>query len=246
MDTSYNVFADFYDNLTLNVDYDERAEYILKLFEKHNHNTGLTLDLACGTGSLTIALAKRGVDIYGIDGSEEMLMQGLSKATEQGLNILFLCQKMENIDLYGTIDTCVCTLDSINHIIDENIVQKVFDRVSLFMNKGGLFLFDVNSIYKHREVLANNTFIYDTDDVYCVWQNTLKDDIVKIDLDFFQEEDGVYYRSEEHFCERAYSDEQLKSMLEKAGFEIKGIYGDMSFDSPKEKEQRLIYVAKKI
>ena len=247
MATSYDVFADFYDSLTLNVNYKQRADYILKALAKHNHNMGLTLDLACGTGNLTIELKKLGVDIYGIDGCQEMLSQALDKAYEEELSILFLCQQMENIDLYGTIDTCVCTLDSINHIIDIDKVQKTFDKVSLFMNPGGCFLFDVNTVYKHREILGNNTFVYDTDNVYCVWQNTLKEnDIVEIDLDFFEEDAGVYYRSEQHFSERAYSHKALTEMLEKAGFKIEAVYGDMTFEKPDEKEQRVIYIARKI
>lgn len=247
MATSYDVFADFYDSLTLNVDYKQRADYIMSVFQKHNHPMGLTLDLACGTGNLTLELKKQGVDVYGIDGCQEMLSQALNKAYEQELNILFLCQQMENIDLYGTIDTCICTLDSINHITDIEKVQKTFDRVSLFMNPDGCFLFDVNTVYKHREVLGNNTFVYDTDSVYCVWQNTLQEkDVVTIDLDFFQEDKGAYYRSEQHFSERAYSHNQLTEMLERAGFKVEAVYGDMTFEQPKEKEQRIIYLARKI
>ncbi|MGN0488422.1 MAG: class I SAM-dependent DNA methyltransferase [Ruminococcus sp.] len=244
---SYNDFAEFYDSLMINAEYKKRAEYILKLFNKLNHNMGLTLDLACGTGNLTLELAKAGVDIYGIDGSEEMLSQAINKSAQQGLNILFLCQKMQEIDLYGTIDTCVCTLDSINHMTDIKDVQKTFDRVSLFMNKGGYFLFDLNTIYKHREILCNNIFVYDTEDVYCVWQNSLKENnLVEIDLDFFIPEDEVYFRASEHFEERAYSDEEITAMLNKAGFEKIALYGEMTFDSPKDTEQRVIYVAQKI
>jgi ubiquinone/menaquinone biosynthesis C-methylase UbiE len=247
MATNYDVFADFYDSLTLNVDYKKRADYIAEVLKKHNHNMGLTLDLACGTGNLTIELKKRGVDIYGIDGCQEMLSQALDKAYDEELSILFLCQKMESIDLYGTIDTCLCTLDSINHITDIDKVQKTFDRVSLFMNPGGCFLFDVNTLYKHRIILGNNTFVYDTDSVYCVWQNTLREnDVVDIDLDFFEENSGAYYRSEQHFSERAYSDAQLTEMLEKAGFRVEAIYGDMTTEIPEENEQRVIYVARKI
>ncbi len=244
---SYNDFAEFYDSLTLNAEYKERAEYILKLFKKLNHNMGLTLDLACGTGNLTIELAKAGVDIYGIDGSEEMLSKAMNKSAEQGLNILFLCQKMQEIDLYGTIDTCICTLDSINHMTEIDDVQETFDKVSLFMNKDGYFLFDVNTIYKHKEILGNNTFVYDTEDVYCVWQNSLKENnLVEIDLDFFIPDDEVYFRASEHFAERAYSDEEITTMLNKAGFKKVALYGEMTFDFPKDTEQRAIYVAKKI
>ncbi len=244
---AYEVFADYYDRLTGNVGYSERADYILSVLERLGHNTGLTLDLACGTGSLTLDLKKKGVDIYGIDGSPDMLSVALQKASEEGEQILYLCQKMQSIDLYGTIDTCICTLDSINHMTNPKDVQKTFQRVSLFMNKGGVFLFDVNTVYKHKCVLSDNVFVFDTDEVYCVWQNTPADDnIVKISLDFFIPEGDNYYRITEEFSERAYTVEELQNMLANAGFEVAAVYGDMTFEAPKEDEQRLIVAARKI
>lgn len=240
----YDFFASYYEGLMKNVEYKNRCKYILEIAKKYNHNMGITLDLACGTGSLTRELKKSGVDVYGIDASAEMLSEAMMKTSEAGLDILYLRQKMQNIDLYGTIDTCVCTLDSINHLTNPEDVEKTFDRVALFMDKDGLFIFDVNTIYKHREILANNTFVYEDEKVFCVWQNTLEDDdIVKIELDFFEEENGVYYRSSESFCERAYSDEFIRQALEKAGFEVKAVYGDLTFDKPCDTEQRVIYVA---
>lgn len=242
---SYNSFARFYDGLMEDADYKKRCNYILELAKLHNHNMGITLDLACGTGSLTRELAKNGVDVYGVDASAEMLSEAMQNTAEEGLNILYLRQKMQSLDLYGTINTCVCTLDSINHITDIDLVKKTFDKVGLFMDDDGLFVFDVNTIYKHREVLADNTFVLENDKVYCVWQNSLEaDDTVNITLDFFEEEDGVYYRSEESFSERAYSDEQIRAMLSDAGFETEAVYGDLTFDNPKETEQRVIYVAR--
>lgn len=243
--SSYVSFSEFYDELMENAEYEKRCEYILKLLQQHNHQPGITLDLACGTGKLTQLLAQKGVDVFGIDASAEMLSQAMQKSAENGLNILYLRQKMQNIDLFGTINTCICTLDSINHLTNEADVAKTFDRVGLFMDDDGLFVFDVNTVYKHRNVLADNTFVYENEKVFCVWQNSLKDnDIVQIDLDFFCEENGVYYRSEESFCERAYSDEQIEKMLTDAGFEIEAVYGDMSFDKPSQNEERLVYVSR--
>ena len=244
--SSYGVFADFYDSLTLNVDYDKRADYILKALKKHGHNPGLTLDLACGTGNLTIPLKRRGVDIYGIDGSPEMLSVAQEKSADEELGILFLCQKMQSIDLYGTIDTCLCTLDSLNHMTDIDDVGKTFERVSLFMNKGGIFLFDVNTVYKHENILADNTFVYDTDDVFCVWQNSLKENkIVDIDLTFFIPSGKSYIRADQHFSERAYTEGELSDMLGKAGFELEAVYADMSFESVGDDTQRAVYIARK-
>ena len=244
---SYEVFADFYDGLTGNVGYKERAQYILDVFKAVHHDAGLTLDLACGTGSLTLELKKLGVDVYGIDASPDMLSVAQQKAFEEEVQILYLCQRMQSIDLYGTIDTCVCTLDSINHLTDVRDVRKTFERVSLFMNKGGVFLFDVNTLYKHKEVLADNVFVFDTDDVYCVWQNTpIDEEVTEISLDFFIPYEKNYTRFSEQFRERAYSPELLTQMLEDAGFELLNIFGDMTMDLPCSDEQRLIFVARKL
>ncbi|MBE6738551.1 MAG: methyltransferase domain-containing protein [Ruminococcaceae bacterium] len=243
---AYETFAQFYDKLTLNAEYEKRAEYILGVLAKHNHPAGLTLDLACGTGTLTILLKKKGVDIYGVDGSADMLSVALQKAADEDEQILFLRQRMQSLDLFGTIDTCVCTLDSINHITDEKVLQKAFDRVSLFMNPEGLFLFDVNTPYKHKNVLADNVFVFDTDEVYCVWQNTpAGDNLTEISLDFFIPEGDTYYRVNESFTERAYTVDELEAMLTKAGFKLEAVYGDLSFSAPKENEERLQIVARK-
>ena len=242
---SYVSFAQFYDGLMQNVEYENRCVYIVELMKRHNHDMGITLDLACGTGTLTRLLAKNGVDVYGIDASAEMLSEAMQKTSEENLNILYLKQKMQSLDLYGTINTCVCTLDSINHLTKAEDVQKAFDKVAFFMDKDGIFMFDVNTVYKHNNILANNTFVYENEKVFCVWQNTLEENnAVTIDLDFFEEENGVYYRSQESFCERAYSDEHIKQMLAQSGFELEATYGDLTFDLPKETEQRVIYVAK--
>lgn len=243
---AYETFAEFYDKLTSNAEYEKRAEYILGVLKKHNHPAGLTLDLACGTGTLTIMLKKKGVDIYGIDGSADMLSVALQKASDEDEQILFLRQKMQSLDLYGTIDTCVCTLDSVNHITDEKVLQKAFERVSLFMNPEGIFLFDVNTPYKHKNVLSDNAFVFDTDEVYCVWQNTpAGENLTDITLDFFIPEGDTYFRATENFRERAYTLEELESMLTKAGFALEAVYGDLTFSAPKEDEERLQIVARK-
>ena len=245
--SGYHIFSQFYDNLTFNVDYSKRADYIQSVFSLCGHDMGLTLDLACGTGTLTVELKKRGVDIYGIDGSYDMLCQAKDKAYDEGLDMLFLCQRMEELDLYGTIDTCICTLDSLNHITDKEKLQRVFDRVALFMNSGGYFLFDVNTVYKHKNILGNNTFVYDTDKVYCVWQNSLKENnIVSIELDMFEREGETYRRYSERFKERAYEISELSEMLEQSGFTIRGIYNDMTTDSLSDNADRAVFVAEMV
>lgn len=243
----YSVFAQFYDQLTVNVDYPRRAEYLLALLARLGHEPGLTLDLACGTGSLTLELFRRGIDVYGADASAEMLMQAREKCMEAGADILFLRQRMQDLDLFGTINTVVCSLDSINHLQGGEQVQRTFQRVSLFLEPGGYFLFDLNTLYKHEEILGSRTFVYDMEDVYCIWQNRHMPATGRVDirLDFFSREGKLYRRSGESFSEYAYPIHTVVEWLREAGFGSIQIYDELTFDPPREDSQRLVFAAKK-
>lgn len=247
--SGYDRFASVYDRLTGNVGYAQRADYLFMLLKNEGIETGTLLDLACGTGSLSVALCEKGFEVIGVDGSFEMLSVAREKCTPYGDKILLLCQDMTELDLFGTIDCAVCSLDSINHLTEEADVYETFRLVSLFMNQGGIFVFDVNTVHKHKNVLADNTFIYEEDDVFCVWQNTYyeEDDSVEIFLDIFTEnQDGSYTREQESFCERAYSDAMLTDMLEMAGFSVQGRFAELTTDAPADDAERVYYVCKKV
>ncbi len=245
---TYTCFSEFYDSLTENVGYSERADYLVEICRRFNHDWGTALDLACGTGSLTLELYKRGIDIFGADASADMLSEAQQKSCENDAQILYICQKMQELELFGKIDTCICTLDSLNHLTNETDVKNTFMRIAKYMSAGGLFIFDVNTVYKHRFVLGNNCFIYDIDEVFCAWQNELdeKTDTVRIILDFFVPDGKTYRRESEEFCERAYSDDALTEWLGEAGFEVKAVFGDMTFEEPPEKCERKFFVAERI
>lgn len=246
---SYGVFSEFYDALTANVSYDTVSQVLSSLLTRYGKSRGLLLDLACGTGSVSVRLAKKGYEVIGLDLSPEMLSEAQNKAYSAGQNILFLCQDMTALDLYGTVDAAVCTLDGLCHLPDEESVFAALQKVSLFMNPGGVFLFDVNSVYKHRAVLGNNTFVYDTDDVYCVWQNTLLPDgvTVQMDLDFFEpvSDEGDYVRQSERFTERAYPRETLEAMLKKAGFTVLDVFDGYSGKPAHDTSERLLFAVRK-
>lgn len=244
---SYSAFARSYDLLMRDADYAARADYLCAALERLGHRPGLTIDLACGTGSMTLELAARGIDVFGLDASPEMLSLARCKAEKAGKDILFLCQKMQEMDLYGSVDTAVCTLDSVNHITSLKDLREAFRRISMFLNPGGYFLFDANTLYKHRRVLADNVFVYDLPEVYCVWQSRCepKSARVSVDLDLFEKCKNGYVRSGEHFSERAYSVKTLESELAGAGLETAAVWGDMSFESPGAEEQRIVVAARK-
>ncbi len=244
----YSAFARFYDRLTFNVDYNGLADYFSKMFEHFGAEPSLVLDLACGTGSLAIELAGKGYDVIGVDASSEMLSVARQKADAAGRDVLFLNQKMQELDLFGTVDCVVCSLDSINHMTSVEDVQATFERISLFLNKGGLFVFDVNTVYKHRKVLSGATFVYDLPEVYCVWINepVTKDNVVKMHLDFFVASGNGYIRYGDEVVERAYSVEEISGMLENAGLEVAGVFEYLTMDKPRGNAVKIVFVTKKM
>ncbi|MGN1481575.1 class I SAM-dependent DNA methyltransferase [Porcipelethomonas sp.] len=243
---SYGIFAEYYDILTQNIDYRKRAEYFNTLIKQSGgKQCGLLLDLACGTGSLSEAMDDLGYDVIAVDSSPEMLGIAMDKKFESGKNIQYVCQDMRELDLYGGVDITICALDSLNHLDNFDDLKTVFSKVFTFTNPEGLFIFDINTEFKHKTILGEHTFIYDTDEVYCVWQNSCENSKVKIDLDFFVPENEKYSRYSESFYENAYSIEDIKHALENTGFRVLNIYDEDSFEPLKENSQRAVFVTQK-
>lgn len=248
MNNSYSHFARYYDTLTQNINYNEIADYFYNLLTTNNIKEGILLDLACGTGSICELMHDKGYEVIGVDNSYDMLNVATQKRAVSGKDILYLCQDMHKLDLYGTIEACICSLDSINHITDEKVLAKVFDKVSLFLIPNGIFIFDVNTCYKHENILSNATFVYDCDDVYCVWQNSkCNNNIISITLDIFaNEEDDSYYRYSEQFSERAYTKDEILNFINNSGFKLLNEYNDYTMDKISSESQRITYVCQKI
>ena len=240
----YDAFAHWYDELTANIDYQALAEYYDAIITRFGGRKGILLDLACGTGSLSMLFSHMGYDVIGVDSSGDMLGEAMSKEHD---GIQYLCQDMTQLDMYGTIDAAVCALDSLNHLDDIDALRAVFDRVSLFCDNGAVFVFDVNTPYKHENVLADNTYVYETDDVFCVWENTyLGDGETDIRLDFFSREGDIYHRSSDGFTERAFSRGDIERLLTEAGFEICAVYDYPTFGEPYPTSEKLTFAARMV
>ena len=248
MSGSYGPLAGCYDQLTYDVDYPRWADYIEKHFARRHIPGRTVLDLACGTGSLTRELARRGYEMIGVDRSPEMLAQAAEKNRGVSpIEPIFLCQSMEKLDLYGTIDACVCCLDSVNYVTDPKKLERAFARVRLFLMPGGLFLFDVNTPEK-LEGLDGQVFLDETEDTYCVrraaWSRRGRTCSYFMDL-FRREESGLWRREEELHRERAYTVPELTAMLERAGFADIRTYAAFRFRPPAPGEQRIFFTARK-
>ena len=247
--SSYDILAGCYDRLTYDVDYPAWADYIEKHFAKNPLPGRTILDLACGTGSLTRELALRGYEMIGADQSPEMLAEAAEKNRGAApIEPIFLCQSMEKLDLYGTVDACVCCLDSVNYVTDPKKLQRAFGRVHLFLTPGGLFLFDVNSPEK-LEGLDGQVFLDETEDAYCVWRAEFsrRSRVCSYFMDLFQLDPstGQWDRGEELHRERAYTVEELTAMLEQAGFSQVRTYGELKLRPPRPGEQRIFFTARK-
>lgn len=243
----YDNFSACYDMFMEDIDYTASAKKLLSLFEKYDRRPTLMLDLACGTGGFSYAFADFGIEVVGVDRSVGMLSSAIEKLSQGQTNPLFLNQSAEELELFGTVDGAVCMLDSLNHITDKDVLKTAFERVSLFLEKGRVFIFDLNTEYKHKEILGNNTFIRESDSAFCVWQNQCEDGkTVDIFLDVFKEnEDGCYQRLSEDFSERAYSDKEIEEILSIAGLERLDILDFDTLKSPKANSQRILYIVRK-
>ena len=245
--SSYNgCFAEFYDRLTDNVDYSARASYIRKLLHIAGVEHGDLVDLGCGTCSLSLPLAKDSFRLTGVDLSEDMLSVAYNKLFDAGCDFSLINDKIEEFEPLSRVDACISTLDTINHIADDADVAKLFSNVFSYLKDDVVFVFDVNTVYKHKKILGDNSFIFDEDDFFLAWDNEQYDDnLVRIMLDFFVHTGDVYVRHSEEFFEKAYDIDYLKSMLEETGFSVRDIYDDLSFEPPKENSERVFFVCKK-
>lgn len=247
--SSYDFLAGCYDELTYDVRYTAWANYLEKQFRRRGLPGNTVLDLACGTGSLTQELARRGYEMIGVDRSPEMLAQAAEKNGQtDGILPIFLCQPMEKLDLYGTIDACVCCLDSVNYVTDPKKLKRAFQRVHLFLMPGGLFVFDVNTPEKLAG-LDGQVFLDETEDAYCVWraEYSPRSRICSYYMDLFRldRESGRWDRGEELHRERAYCADELTEFLEQAGFRDIKIFGNLKMRPPVPGEDRIFFVARK-
>ena len=243
----YNDFAEVYDKLQ-DADYNRFVDFYEAIFKRLGIKPELVLDLACGTGNITLPMAQRGYDMIGLDMSVEMLNIARDKAYEDNREILFLCQDMCEMELFGTVDAIVCALDGVNYITDYENLKQLFRLVQNYLNPGGVFIFDINSVHKLKNILGNNTFVNDEQGIFYVWQSEFSEEtqVCDVGLTFFQEmEDGSYERFDEFQQERAYTIDQIRSAAEAADLDVTGVYKPFEFSTATDCDERVFFVVSK-
>ncbi len=266
----YHALAPAYDRLNADIDYKAWSLFIQSCFDKYlPARPEIILDLACGTGRMTFPLADMGYDMIGIDGSSDMLAEAYMVSADRSEMVadengdlpqgftspLFLQQDMRDFELYGTVDSVVCCLDSMNYLTEDGDLDKCFSCIHLYLAPGGLLIFDVNTPYKFEHIYGNNAYVLEDEAcpekelgaVFCGWQNEYHKDshLCHFYLSVFEEKpDGTYLRTDEEQTERCYSQEALTQALDKAGFDLCGIFSDFNFNPPTHDTPRWYIVAR--
>lgn len=243
---AYKNFAYVYDMFMQDIDYDGWVEYLKRIWESQNFKPKLIADLGCGTGNITLRLANMGYDMIGVDISQDMLSVAKSKSNE----ILYLMQDMCEFELYGTADCIISLCDSLNYITDKNELLKVFKLVNNYLEPNGLFIFDINTEYKFKKILAENTFAETKEDAAYIWENYFDEDsgINEFYMNFFikQNKENTYSRFEECHYEKAYTIDEIKEFIEKSGMKLIDYYEAYTFNKPHDKSERIFFVAQEI
>ena len=246
--SSYQKFAPLYDKLmSEDVDYLKWADYIESIFAHYGKNPGLICDLACGTGNITIPMAQRGYDMIGTDKSPEMLSIARTKAEKDGLSIMFLAQSFTELDLFGGCDAFLCMLDGFNYVLSPNLLFQIAKRIkTCFLEPNGIVIFDISSRYKLERYIGNNTFVYDKDGIFYVWENKFyeKYGLSDMYINFFVKSGGKYRRFCERHLQKAYGDEEIKKIFLSAGFETVDSFSPLTFNAPENTDFRTVFVAK--
>jgi len=243
---AYHALAASYDRLTSDVDYKAVVDFYREILENEKLQPRTAVDLACGTGSVALLLARQGMQVTAVDMSEEMLCVASEKAQTLENPPMFVCQKLQELSLPRGVDLAVCALDSIDYITEPADCREAIRRVYRVLNPGGCFIFDVNTPEKLK-AMDGQMFLDEDDDVYCVWRGSFDPDtnICSYGMDLFQRRGNQWERSFEEHSEYAYTREQLVQYLKDAGFTHIRVYGDRTFAPPAEGEQRIYLKARK-
>ena len=240
----YTDFANVYDMFMDNVPYEEWGYYIVNTLKDYNIDNWIILDLGCGTGKITKFLSQNGYDMIGIDNSFDML--NIAMNSKDGEDILYLCQDMREFELYGTVRAVISVCDSLNYITDKEDLVTVFKLVNNYLDPNGLFIFDINSVYKYEKILSDNTFAENRDEASFIWENyySREDMINEYMLTLFVKNGEMYEKFEETHYQKAYELDEIIEIIRIAGMEYLGSYEAFTKEQVKNDTERIFVICK--
>jgi len=246
---AYTVFADIYDEFMSDIPYETWCNNVHEILKDNNIENGLVVELGCGTGTLTSMFSELGYEMIGVDNSEDMLSIAREQEKE---DILYLLQDMRELELYGTAAAFISLCDSMNYITEKNELVDVLKKVNLYLEKDGLFIFDMKTIYCYENVLGDSVQYEEAEDCSLIWENhyDADDKIHTYDLTIFlqedvdEEENALYEKFHESHCQRAYEIEEVMAAVKEAGMELVAIYDADTMKEPGETTQRIYYVVR--
>lgn len=244
---AYTSFASVYDTFMDNIPYEEWCAYLKELLTEYGVEDGLVLELGCGTGSVSEILSRMGYDMIGVDNSGEMLQIAMEKRAETGSDILYLLQDMREFELYGTVRAVVSICDSMNYVTEYEDLVTVFQLVNNYLDPEGMFIFDLNTVYKYEQLLGDSTIAENRDECSFIWDNDYDPEtgINEYDLALFiEEEDGLYRKYEETHFQKAYEIETVKQALVEAGMEFVAVYDAFTREQPAKDSERIYFIAR--
>lgn len=245
----YAYLAKIYDHLMKEVDYQKWTTYIESFMNKSPSVENVrTLELACGTGNITIPLGEKGYYLTAVDRSAEMLSQAQQKSIARDLPIDFYQQDILNLTLQREYDNILCLCDGVNYVLDVDDLDELFRKVYSLLKRNGVFIFDISSYYKLKEILGDNTFGEDLGEITYLWENyfSAEEESIEMDLTFFElNKNGYYEKHKEYHIQKAHKKDTLKRLLLNKGFNQVSIYHDLSLDPPKNDSERIFFVCRK-
>ncbi|HHX55118.1 MAG TPA: class I SAM-dependent methyltransferase [Clostridiales bacterium] len=242
---AYTGFAQVYDTFMDNVPYDDWVKYLHQLLKEYGVDSGLVLDLGCGTGNITRRLRTLGYDMIGLDSSSQMLE--IAKQKGKFEDILYINQDMRDFELYGTVSAVVSICDSMNYITSEDELLEVFKLVNNYLDSGGAFIFDMDTKYKYESVLAYNVIAEDRDDSSFIWSNYYyeEEQINESNISIFiNKEEDIFERFREIHFQKAYSIETVVDLIKKANMEFVAVYDAFTHKAPRDESERVYFVAR--
>ena len=244
---AYHAFAAVYDRLMEEIPYEDWCGYVTGLLAEQGIQDGLLLELGCGTGTMTELFAARGFDMIGVDNSEEMLAQAMEKEAADPHGILYLLQDMREFELYGTVRAIVSICDSMNYLEDYEDLVQVLRLANNYLDPKGIFIFDMNTVYKYREQLGEQTIAENREESSFIWENYFDEGEMVNEYDltlFIRDEDGRYSKYEETHYQKAFEISEVLKAVKEAGMELVAVYDAFTREPVKETSDRVYFVVR--